>query len=367
MSLSDVEQRILDILEFDPYINQQEIAEKLNLSRPAIANLISGLQKKGYILGKPYVLRKFDYVTCIGGANIDYRFHLKDDMISHTSNPVISESSLGGVIRNVAENLARLDEHVSLMSLVGNDYAGQKLLEETKFIMDTFAIDVLQNETTGSYYSAINPDGSMQVAFANMEINRHMNRSWILNHAKHLRLGEWMIIDTNVTKEGVESIIEFSRREDKRLVLVGVSSPKMKNVPEDLKGLDLIITNRDEAQTYFQTKVEDLKELCGLWLNKGIQRVVVTAGTEGCAYGDEQGIYLQASIKIPKDSIVDVTGAGDAFSAAVIYGLMKNESLQQCVAYGAMSAALTIQSNHAVNPKLSINLIKKELKNNENI
>lgn len=365
MMLTDIEKKIIDILEKDPYINQKDIATDLNLSRPAIANLISGLQKKGYILGKPYVLRKFDYVTCIGGANIDHRFHLKQKMVPGTSNPVVSETSLGGVIRNVAENLSRLDERVSLMSLVGGDYDGQKLIEETKDIMEVFATDILREETTGSYYSAINPDGSMTVAFANMEINRHMSRAWVLRHVRHLRLGKWIIADTNIAKDGLESMIEFAGREDKRLAIVGVSGPKMKHIPDDLNGVDLIICNRDESQAYFQTSITDLKALCGMWLQKGLKQAVVTAGIEGCAYGDEQGIFHQAAINIPETAIVDVTGAGDAFSAAVIYGIMKNESLAKSVKYGVMSAALTVQSHHSVSLELSIKRIEKELINHE--
>src|SRR5690554_5956302 len=121
MKLNEKEKKVLEILKLDPYVSQQYIANKLSLSRPAIANLISGLQEKGYILGKPYMLRQEEYITCVGGANLDHSFKLESKMVLKTSNPVKSTTSYGGVIRNVADNLARLNHKVSLMTIVGDD------------------------------------------------------------------------------------------------------------------------------------------------------------------------------------------------------------------------------------------------------
>ena len=90
MNINENEKKVLELLKNNPYASQQHIADQLSLSRPAVANLISGLQSKGHILGKPYVLKKEEYVTCVGGANLDYTFRLEDDMTLGTSNPVVS-------------------------------------------------------------------------------------------------------------------------------------------------------------------------------------------------------------------------------------------------------------------------------------
>jgi DNA-binding Lrp family transcriptional regulator len=74
LKLNENEKKVLKVLKEDPYISQKSLADMLGLSRPAVANLISGLQDKGYILGKPYVLREERYITCIGGANYDRTF-----------------------------------------------------------------------------------------------------------------------------------------------------------------------------------------------------------------------------------------------------------------------------------------------------
>jgi len=367
VKLNDNEKKVLNILEKDPYISQQLIADQMKISRPAVANLISGLQDKGYILGKPYVLRKYEYITCIGGANLDYTFRLEQDMILGTSNPVQSSISYGGVIRNVADNLARLNNHVSLMSVVGDDLAGNDLLMHSKKIMETFAVDKLAKKNTGGYYSIIGKNGHMNVGYADMSINEHMDRAWILEHKKHLRFSNWLIADTNLSKDALEALIDFSRQEEKSLAIVGVSGPKMKHIPDDLKDVEIIICNVDETQAYFQTKETDLEILIKLWLDKGIKKAVITAGNKGCLFADQANIYHQKAVYVSDENIIDVTGAGDAFSAAVLHGIIHDVSFEQSVKYGVISSSLTIQSPYSVHPKLSINLIKKELEKYENI
>jgi sugar/nucleoside kinase (ribokinase family)/DNA-binding CsgD family transcriptional regulator len=361
MILNSNEEKVLSILRKDPYSSQQTMASQLGLSRPAVANLISSLQEKGYILGKPYVLKETDYVTCIGGANLDYTLRLDKAIIVGTSNPVSSNTSLGGVIRNVAENLARLNHPVSLMTCVGDDSAGDTVLKESKKLMDVFASDVITGATTGSYYSVIEPNGNMHVGFANMAINDHMTRSWIIEHKRHLRLSTWILADTNIQKDALEALIEFTNNEGKNLVIIGVSGPKMARVPDDLTGVHTIICNVDETQAYFNTNETNIETLVQLWKNKAIRHVVITNGKAGSAYADKDTVSIQSANRIDEADIVDVTGAGDAFSSAVIHGLMNNQSLKDSVKLGTINARLTIESPHAVNKNLSINLLKKEL------
>jgi sugar/nucleoside kinase (ribokinase family) len=64
---------------------------------------------------------------------------------------------------------------------------------------------------------------------------------------------------------------------------------------------------------------------------------------------------------VQKRDIIDVTGAGDAFSSATVYGLMSGNTLDKSVQMGAISASLTIQTPYAVNPNVSLKKIQKEI------
>ena len=218
-----------------------------------------------------------------------------------------------------------------------------------------------------SYYSIINPKGNMDVGYADMSINSSMDRSWVLEHKRHLNLSSWIIADLNISKEAVESLIEFTRNEDIPLGIIGVSTPKMKHLPKDIKGIDIIICNKDESQTYFKTDNENVEELCQMWLEKGVKKAVVTAGTAGSYYGEKKQVKHQNAFVVEDNLVIDVTGAGDSFSSALIYSLTTDHSFKESVIIGTMSSSLTIQVPYSVNPELSMNLIKRELTKNENI
>jgi pseudouridine kinase len=76
--------------------------------------------------------RGVSFVTVVGGANIDIKVAIKGATIPATSNPGTAMMSLGGVGRNIAHNLARLDVAVKLISAVGRDAQGDRLLAETE-------------------------------------------------------------------------------------------------------------------------------------------------------------------------------------------------------------------------------------------
>ncbi len=97
------------------------MADAMNLSRPVLANLVSSLTKQGKIVGRAYILPEENEIICIGGANLDRKFHVKGNVQFGTSNPASSSFSVGGVGRNIAENLGRLNHQVTLLTTAGKD------------------------------------------------------------------------------------------------------------------------------------------------------------------------------------------------------------------------------------------------------
>ena len=51
------ERQILQLIEADPMISQQELADRLGITRSSVAVHISNLIRKGHIAGKGYILR----------------------------------------------------------------------------------------------------------------------------------------------------------------------------------------------------------------------------------------------------------------------------------------------------------------------
>ena len=103
------ERQILQLIEDNPMIQQNEIAEKLGITRSSVAVHISNLIKKGHIAGKGYVLRSGSYAVVVGGVNVDIGGRSFAPLVASDSNPGTVSVSLGGVGRNIAHNLALRD------------------------------------------------------------------------------------------------------------------------------------------------------------------------------------------------------------------------------------------------------------------
>ena len=67
---------------------------------------ISNLMKKGYITGKGYIVHTAPYVTVVGGVNMDIGGWPGEVLVMQDSNPGAVRMSLGGVGRNIAHNMS---------------------------------------------------------------------------------------------------------------------------------------------------------------------------------------------------------------------------------------------------------------------
>ncbi|MGQ9814624.1 MAG: PfkB family carbohydrate kinase, partial [Candidatus Roseilinea sp.] len=70
-----------------------------------------------------------DEILVIGAANLDIKGRLFAPAVASSSNSCAIRTSFGGVARNIADNLARLGVPVTLLTAVGNDFAGQNILD----------------------------------------------------------------------------------------------------------------------------------------------------------------------------------------------------------------------------------------------
>ena len=110
------ERQILRLIEADPMISQQQIADELEITRSSAAVHISNLMKKGYIAGKGYVLRTGAYAVVVGGVNVDIGGASFAPLVGADSNPGKVSVTLGGVGRNIAHNLRLMGTDVRMMT-----------------------------------------------------------------------------------------------------------------------------------------------------------------------------------------------------------------------------------------------------------
>jgi len=299
-------------------------------------------------------IRNEPLVICLGGANIDHKIRLDQAFVPGTSNSVTSSQTIGGVIRNVAANLANLGLSVSLMTMLGQDRAGDEILADAEESLQLGATERVADFPTGSYTAVLDPAGDLIAGFVDMAITQLMRDDWIERHRLHLKQADWLVADCNMQPSALGRLIELARQEPTPLAIVTISEPKMKHLPTDLSGVRLLVTNLAESRAYFKAATKEPKELAQRWLSRGVDQVVITQGKEAITYGLKDGIFQRPSVALSTRVIIDVTGAGDAFSAAAIYGLIQGYSLDRAVSLGAGLAALTIQSEESVRRDITL-------------
>lgn len=359
--LTEREKQILGLIKKNPMISQKELADILGIARSSVAVHITNLTKKGYIKGKGYILKENEYVTVVGGTNIDIQGFTKNKLVLQDSNPGKVKISLGGVGRNIAENLVKLGVDVKLFSAVGNDMYGRRIIEECRVIgIDIDNVLILDDAASSTYLCILNEMGDMEVAISDMDIFNKITPEYIKNKKYIIKNSQVIVVDTNVPKGTLEYLVtNFS---DKVFFLDTVSTTKAMKVKDIIGYFHTIKPNKIETEVLTGIKInglDDLRKASHYFLNKGVKRVFISLGSEGIFYEDENKFNL---IKPPSVKIVNTTGAGDAFLAALVYSYINQFSIYESARFGMAASVLALSHENTINPYMSVEKISKIIK-----
>lgn len=308
--------------------------------------------------------KKLDgYVVIVGGTNVDIQGFPKNELRFKDSNIGNVKVSLGGVARNIGENLVRLGVNTKLISIIGDDLYGNMILESSSEIgLDMDNTLVLEKQNTSVYLSILNEIGDMEIAISSMDIYDKMDINFIQQHKGLIENSKLCIIDTNVPKETIEYIINNFKGVD--FFLDTVSSAKTEKVKDIIGSFHTIKPNKLELEILTGIKIEkgdDLIKATNYLHDKGVNRVFITLGKEGVFYSDGGTIGHKIT---PKVKIVNATGAGDAFVAALAYGYMNNIEMDKLVDIAMYASIVALSHENTINPNMSIEEIKLRMKEN---
>ena len=300
-------------------------------------------------------MRQTASIVCIGGANVDRKARLLTSFRLGTSHPVTTTQTAGGVARNIAENLGRLAQPVSLVSTVGDDRDGQWLIDVTSRYVNTSFIMRTPKANTGTYTAVLDERGEMVLALADMAIYDTVGEEWRKQQWTRLGPISAVVLDTNFPEDVIRAALAQCRQEDIPLCVVTVSVPKVKRLPSDLSGVTWFVTNEAEAKA-FVGKDGHTGDIMKAILHAGAQNVVITRGANGVAYAAKQG--ETGTLAAPNVTVTDATGAGDAFAAGFLYGVLGGHTVEDACRFGMSSAALTLQTAETVHPALNEHLLQ---------
>lgn len=354
------EEEILDLLRKSPMISQNELADILGIARSSAAVHITNLIKKGCILGKGYILRDEAYVTVIGGTNMDIVGFPDKKLIAKDSNPGKVKISMGGVGRNIAENLVKLGLHTKLISAVGDDVYGNKIMDEARIIgLDMLDSLVLKGQQTSTYLAVLDEAGDMSVGIAHMDIFDGLSIDFIKNKNYIIDNSKLCVIDTNIPRDVIEYALTTNKKTD--FFLDTVSTTKAMKVKDLIGYFHTIKPNKIEAEMLSGISIDsedDLKKASFYFLNKGVKQVFISLGEQGIFYNDGTNCKL---VKSPKIEVVNATGAGDAFIAALAYSHYNQFDIDFSARFAMSASIVTLSHENTINPNMSANNVNSKM------
>lgn len=360
--MTNSEKKILKIIKENPMISQQELANKLNLQRSSIAVHILNLKQKGKILGKGYILPNEEYVTVIGGANVDFIGYSRDCIVKNDSNIGYIKTSLGGVGRNIAENLAKLDVKTYLITAVGTDDKAKLILENAiNSNIDTSKFIVVneKNIRTSSYMAILDDNKDMLYAISDMEIMNYLDEFELDKRKNIIDNSKYIVVDLNITDKSLNYIFNnFSKR--KNIIVDTVSKNKTSKILNYLDKIFLIKPNVYELEILANMKilnVDDIHIAASKIIEYGVEHLIVSRGEQGIEYFSKN---IHIHFDVPKVKVMNATGAGDSFLSGITYGLMNDLDIYECILYGIGAANITLESENTVSEKMTLNNLNNE-------
>ncbi|WP_439258191.1 PfkB family carbohydrate kinase [Lonepinella sp. BR2271] len=354
------EQQILALLSQNPFLQQNEIAETLGLTRSSVAGYIMNLTNKGKIRGKGYILAPNKRIVTLGGTNMDIAGTAALTLRLHDSNLGKIKCSAGGVARNIAQNIAMLGQESHLISVVGDDPYGATVLETTRLAgVKVERCYQLSGETTSTYLSLHDHSGEMVVAINDMGILDRLTPALLSSRLEFIQHSDVVVLDCNLSEKTLAWIFNNCNQP---IFVDPVSTFKASKIKSYLHKIHTLKPNRLEAEVLSGIKIEQPKNLNAVahWFHQhGLQRLVVSLGADGVFYSEKEG--NSGMVPAFKTNIINVTGAGDAMMAGLACCYLDNKDFPESIHYAQACSSLALSSEFTNNPNLSDDSVQKLL------
>ena len=301
------------------------------------------------------------YVTVLGGVIMDIQGFPKHKLIPKDSNIGTVKISLGGVGRNIGENLVRLGINTKLISILGDDVYGCKILEESaKIGLDMNDSMVIKDGNTSIYLAALDETNDMHIAINSMEVLEKMSVDFIKEKSNTLQNSNLIVLDTNIPANVLEYLLQEYTYKD--VFLDTVSVTKAMKVQNLVGHIHTLKTNRLEVEAITGIGVSDeesLKKNGDYLLAKGVKQIFITLGKEGAFYCNKDTMRI---IKADNIKPVNTTGAGDAFMSALVYCYLSKMDIDVAAKFATSASIIALSHENTINPNMSAENIKLQMK-----
>ena len=358
--ITERERQLLGWIAENPLISQQELANKAGITRSSVAVHISNLMKKGIIQGKGYILQMNPYVVVVGGVNIDIAGIPSQPLVPRDSNPGLVRMSLGGVGRNIAHNLSLLGVEVKFITAFGEDlHAGEIQHSCRELGIDITHSRSVPGAATSTYMFITDAAGDMQLAVSDMEIYSYLTPEYLAGKLEVINNASICILDTNIPAESIRFLCENATVP---IFADPVSTAKAVKLQPVLGRLHTLKPNRIEAELLSGVAITDeasLNAAADALLSTGLHRVFISLGGDGVFAADRSGERIHLPV-LPAE-MVNTTGCGDAFMAAITWAYLQGTDLEGTAKAGLAASAIAMEGAETINPAMSEGALRQRM------
>ena len=320
-------------------------------------------------------------IAVVGTVFVDVKGYPYEGFIPKGRNSGYMLNVHGGVGRNVAEDLGHLGLAPKLVALTDESALAKEVEErliesgvDTRFIRQTSA-------GMGTWMAIFDDKGDVA---ANISIRPDLSPLTEYLDAHHEEIfadADGIILEIDIEPETVDKVFYYAEKYGKKVyALVSVMSialERRKYFPRT----ECFICNLQEAGMLFEKDlsalpVTDLENRVAMLAKEaGFSKLIVTLGDKGAVYADckagtslsgrsasdamiertdPNGIPLHGYCPAQQVTLVDSTGAGDAFCAGAAAALTAGKSMAEACEAGSRLAASVITSTENVCPPSGI-------------
>jgi sugar/nucleoside kinase (ribokinase family) len=248
----------------------------------------------------------------------------------------------GGCAANTGVSLVRLGLRAALVGKVGDDVFGDFIIQD----MANRGLDVAgirRSKSVGTSKTMIitvtgedrrfihTLGASADFTYGDIDLD-------LVARGKVLYVGGYLVLP-KLDPDSLAQLLQFAKERGLLTVLdvivpAGGGHHVSTDLAQVLPHVDVFLPNDDEGRLL--TGEEDPVEQARCFLSYGCPNVVITMGGRGAIAANQQSILRAPAFAVP---VVDPSGAGDAFDAGYIYGLLKGWPLARTLTFASAIGA----------------------------
>ena len=295
----------------------------------------------------------------VGAMNIDIGGFALGPLAPQDSNPGRVRLSVGGVGHNIACSLARLGVKTHLAAPLGRDaFAEMARADCARAKVDLSLSFAVEEAGSSCYLFIADAAGEMQLAVNDMAACEGVTEDRLAAVLERLNGMDCVVLDANLPAPSLRFLSENLRPPR---IADAVSAAKAPRLLGALEGLWALKPNALEAEALTGIPVKDADcaaRAARRLVQMGARRVFITLGERGACCADAHEVRFLRAGPVP---VVNATGAGDAFTAALAWSCVQGLGLAESCAAGLAAAAVAIQSPETVSPEMDEALLRSRM------